>query len=145
YNHEDYQLRILQNIKANYNALTFDLLENNQYARAGKVVNFLYSKFHARLPARQRKNIQLDHTSISTTELLFKLGEKEKAKLLAERLFNKAESLLEYYSAQNQLDESDGQLQLYTLRQLQRLYLENGEDSLAEKCSSKLNAYLSYL
>ncbi|MCK5103427.1 MAG: DUF2723 domain-containing protein, partial [Cyclobacteriaceae bacterium] len=38
YNHEDYQLRILQNIKANYNALTFDLLENNQYEKAGKVV-----------------------------------------------------------------------------------------------------------
>ncbi|MCK5281408.1 MAG: DUF2723 domain-containing protein, partial [Cyclobacteriaceae bacterium] len=99
YNHEDYQLRILQNIKANYNALTFDLLENNQYEKAGKVVNFLYSKL-------QGENIQLDHTSISTAELLFRLGEKEKAKLLAESLFEKAESLLEYYSAQNQLDES---------------------------------------
>lgn len=105
-------MRILQNIKANYNTLAFDLLENNQYEKALKVVNFLYAKFHG-------KNIQLDHTSINATELLFKLDEKEKAELLAERLFYKAERLLEYYSAQNQLVESGGQLQLYTLRQLQ--------------------------
>ena len=138
YNHEDYQLRILQNIKSNYNALANNLLENNQYEKAVKVVNFLYSKL-------QGENIQLDYASISTTKLLFRLGEKEKAKLLAERLFHKSESLLKYYGAQNQLGESDGQLQLYTLRQLHYLNLENGENDLAKKCSSKLNTYLSYL
>ncbi len=138
YNHEDYQLRILQNIKANYNALAIDLLECNQYEKASEVVKFSYSKFHG-------ENIRLDHNSVGTTELLFRLGEKEKAKLLAGRLFNKAESLLEYYKTQNQLDIMDGQLQLYTLKQLQRLYLKNGEDALAETCSSKLNLYLPSL
>ncbi len=138
FNHEDYQLRILQNVKSNYNALAFDLLKNNQIKKAKEVVNFLHTKFH-------KKNIRLDYTAISTTELLFRLKENEKAKLLAGRLFNKAESLLEYYKTQDQLGSMDGQLQLYTLQQLHNLYLQHSENALAEKCSSKLNLYLSSL
>ncbi len=138
YNHEDYQLRILQNVKSNYNALAFDLLKNSQTEKAKEVVNFLYAKF-------QKKNIRLDHTAIGTTELLFRLEETEKAKLLAGKLFDKAEDLLEYYKTQDQLGSMDGQLQLYTLQQLHKLYLQYGENALADKCSSKLNLYLSSL
>ncbi len=137
YNHEDFQLRILQNIKRNYNVLANELLKEHDIEKAKELVNFIYEKF-------QGANIKLDISSISTIDLLFRLGEQGKANILGERLFENSENWLEYYQGQKLLNTGEGQMQLYTLRQLHKVCRLNGSNSLAEKCLSKLNNYLSY-
>lgn len=138
YNHEDFQLRILQNIKANYNKLASEFLKGHQTEKAKEIVNFISSKF-------QGANINLDISSISTIDLLFRLGEQGKANTLGERLFENSKNSLEYYQGQKLLQTNDGQIQLYTLKRLHEVCTLNGNNSLAEKCLSKLNNYLSYL
>ena len=138
YNYEDFQLRILQSTKGNYIVLANDLLNSSEIDKAREVANFIYSNF-------QGKNIDLDITAVSTISVLFRLGEHVKANILAERLLEKCENLLGYYQGLKQLNTRDGQLQLYTLQQLHEVCRINGNKTLAARCSSKLNNYLSHL
>ncbi len=138
YNHEDFQLRILQTTKRIYNGLARNLLKNNEREKAEEVVSYSYSKFYG-------KNIRLDFTTIETIDVLFKLDEHDKANVLAERFYNNSENLLRYYHGRQQLNTNDGQLQLYVLNRLHEVCRIHGNNALAAKCSSILNNYLSYL
>lgn len=138
YNHEDFKLRILQNIKGNYIVLANALLKDNERKKAREVVDFIHSKFYG-------QNVGLDLSTINTIELLFKLGDHAKADILALRLFETSENLLQYYKDLKLLNSTDGQLQLYTMRRLSEVCKFNGHTTMAEKCASKLNSYLSHL
>ena len=137
YNHEDYQLRILQSVKSSYNSLARAMLKEGNNELAGEVVGFLYSNFI-------KENIELDVTLIETTELLFELEENDKAIHLADQLYTKADQVLTYLSAQNEVNSLDWQIQLFTLRQLSELGTRYDFPSLSNRCSNKFLEFLVY-
>lgn len=136
YNHEDFQLRILQTTKRNYNVLARTLLANNEHEKAREVVNVACSNFYG-------ENIKLDFTTIETIDLLFNLDEKERANNLAERYYKNSKKLLSYYQDSEKLGTNESQLQLYTLNRLREVCRINGNSTLAAKCSVILSDYLS--
>ena len=113
------------------------LLAEGELGKAYKVIDFVYSNLNG-------GNMNLDISTLETTQLLFKLGANQKAVKLAGELFMNAENLLDYYGEHKLLGSREGQLQLYTLQQLHGLYVENNMESQAEACSIKLQVYLSY-
>ena len=131
YNHEDYQLRILQPIKSSYNILTRSLLYQKETERAREVINHLHANF-------VKQNIRLDITDLQSTELLFAVGEKEKAISMAGQLYSQANDELSYLATQKAMETHEGQIRLFILRRLGVLTKSYGFGDFSIKCSEKL-------
>lgn len=138
YNHEDYQLRILQNLKRDYNQLAAALISNGEDDQAKEVISFSFENLYA-------ENINLDVNAIVMVNLLARIDESALAIDLGEQLFTEAVDLLDYHHARDQQTSNDAQIQYYILRQLHEISLQNGFADLAAKCSSKVDEYLSQL
>lgn len=134
YNHEDYQLRILQTTKSCFNQLARALFQEGQIVKAKEVITFLYSNFG-------KENIDDDATLLSTIELLTTIGEGEKAQIIAERLFTKANQHLFYLKNRHEVNSSQGQLQLFILRQLGAISASFNDDDFSIRCSEKVLEY----
>jgi hypothetical protein len=138
YNHEDYQLRILQTTKSNYNDLAMQLINRGEEGKARAVVDFVSSKFHG-------KNKQTDLASLQTAELLFRLNEKGRAEKLLEILYENASQMLEFQRDRNTLNSSTAQIQLYILKHVHRMAIKYNNLDLADKCLKTFDLYISVL
>jgi len=138
YNHEDYQLRILQATKSNYNILANDLLDRGDKARADKVINFILDNF-------LQENMNLDISTVSTIDLLFKVGKKEEAIQLANLLFVQSEGLLAHLQNENKLSDENVRIHLFICRGLYDIGVKYGYSELAKTCSLIFNEYVSML
>jgi hypothetical protein len=136
YNHEDYQLRILQTTKSTYNVLANHLLDRGNEEKADEVINFITDHLI-------KKNINLDVSTLSTIDLLFRTGKKDNALILANALFDESEAMLAYLSDAQKVEIDSVQIHLFICRQLHSLASNNGCVELAEKCSSAFNEYVS--
>lgn len=137
YNHEDYQLRILQPTKSAYNTLASALLNEGKREKAKKVVDFLYMNFI-------KTNIDLDISLLATTKLLFELEEEGKAMTLTDRLMKNANFQLASLEQQEKVNSREGQIQLYIIRQLSELVREYGHNDLSKKCSDLFAQYVNF-
>ena len=137
YNHEDYQLRILQATKACYNELAVALLQAGEQEKAVKVINYLHGNF-------VKKNIELEMGMVNTCDLLFRIRSNSDAEQLAEALISQADEMLAYMQDNGEIDPLQRQLQFFVLRQLYDIAIRHDLKDLAKKCSSKYNEYFSY-
>ena len=137
YNHEDYQLRILQATKSSYNTLASKLIENGELDRAKEVIKFLSTNF-------VKENIELDYSSVATVELLFRLYQIDQGKALAESLFSHSDAMLNYLQNEGSLSQSEEQIHLFILRALYDISVKFNYDELAAQCSERFNEYVSY-
>lgn len=138
YNHEDYQLRILQATKSNYLTLAGALIDGNQEEKAWEVLDFVLEKFLG-------KNINSDLSHVQLIDLLFRLKRVEEALSLADRLSDESNQWLAYYYDRNDLSGNNGRLQLYLLRELYNAGMRYGQLNLAEKCLASFNEYYAHL
>ena len=138
YNHEDYQLRILQSTKSNYLNLARALRDGNQEKKAVEVLDFVLEKFMG-------KNINADISHLQIIDLLFSLQRADEALDLAERLSDQANQWLGYYHDHHELSGNDGRLQLYIVRELYNTGVRYGHLDLAEKSLASFNAYYAHL
>jgi MFS family permease len=136
YNHEDYQLRILQTTKSTYNVLANQLLDRGDDEKAREVINFIAEHL-------VKKNISLDVSTLSTIDLLFKTGQPGQAQHLADSLFDQSSKMLAYLNDKQNINAESGQMHLFIVRQLYNIGIQNGRMDFAEECSSTFNDYVS--
>jgi Protein of unknown function (DUF2723) len=89
------------------------------------------------------KAVPYDQTSVDMVEMLFKVGEKEKAIEIATVAGTRADDMIGYLIKQRVGLTLDLRRSLYILGELQRVLYENGEADLAKKYEDAYNAHVS--
>lgn len=77
--------------------------------------------------------IPYDHTTATTVELLFRVGEKEKALEIANIMATRADDMLGYLIRQGYGVTLELRKNVFILNELQRVMYENGEEELGKK------------
>jgi hypothetical protein len=98
----------------------------NKLEKARKVIHFNLDKMpDAAVP--------YDHTTASTVELLFKVGEKDKAIEIANLLASRADEMLSYIIGKGYGVTLELRKNIFILSELQQIMYMNGEDELGKK------------
>lgn len=137
YYNEDYRGFVL-NHRSALNSLAQALIDEGQMEKARKVVLFNLEKM-------PDKAVNYDQTAPETIELLFKLGEKEKAIEMATVAGNRADELLGYLIEKNFGFTNELRKNIYILSEVQRLLHENGEHDLAKKYEDAFDKHYNAL
>lgn len=125
YFNEDYK-GFVQNHRASLNSLAEALVDAGDNERAKKVLFFNLEKM-------ADKAVAYDLTTVSVVELLFKIGEKQKAVEIANILGPRAEEMADYQIRKYTGISLEVRRNLYVLSELQRILYENEETELAKK------------
>jgi hypothetical protein len=91
------------------------------------------------------KSVPYDFTAVGTVELLFKVGEKDKALEIAKIISVRSDEMVAYLLKQSTAVTLDLQRNLYTLANLQTILYENGEDELAKQVEERYMKYANSL
>lgn len=91
------------------------------------------------------KAVPYDFTAVGTVDLLFKVGEKEKALEIAKIISARADEMVAYLLKQSTALTLDLQRNLYVLGNLQTILYENGEDELAKQVEERYMKYAGIL
>jgi hypothetical protein len=134
---EDYRGFVL-NHRSALNSLTEALIDEDQMEKANKVVEFSLTKMPDRV-------IPYDHTTATTIDLLFKLGQKEKAIEIAKILGDRADEMTIYLIEENSGLSQELRRNIFILNSLQRTLYENGEMELGKKYEDAFNKHLNSL
>ena len=110
----------------------------NKMEKARKVVLFSLEKM-------PDKAVPYDQTISGTVELLFKIGEKEKAIEIAKVAGDRADEMATYIIANGQGVTLELRKNLFVLGDLQRTLHENGEHDLAKKFEDAYEKHLANL
>jgi hypothetical protein len=125
YFNDDYK-GFVQNHRASLNSLAEALVDAGNNEKAKKVLYFNVEKMaDAAVP--------YDLTIVNTVDLLYKIGEKEKALEIAKVMGPRAEEMADYEVRKYGSISMEIRRDLYILFQLQSILLENGENELAKK------------
>ena len=111
---------------------------DNKMEKARKVLLFSLE----RMPD---KSVPYDQTAPGTVELLFKVGEKEKAIEMAKLVGNRADEMAAYLIDNNRGVTLELRKCLFILGDLQRSLHENGEHDLAKKFEDAYEKHLANL
>lgn len=137
YNSEDYRKFVL-NQRNSFISLARAFLEEGNEARAREVVLFSLQKM-------PDDGVPFDRfTSIPTVQLLMEVGEKERAIEITQLMSRRAEEMLDYLIAKNQMN-NDVRLNLAVLGEFQRLMYEYGEADLAQRIETNYEKYAASL
>ena len=98
----------------------------NKLEKAHKVVMFSLEKM-------PDKAVEYDMNSVTTVDLLFKVGEKEKALEIANIIGDRAVEMANYRMSRSEIGEIDMRRSLYIISQLYQTLYENGEADAAKK------------
>jgi hypothetical protein len=121
---QDYR-SFVQNHRSSFNSLAQALIAEGDTAKAREVL--LYSL--AKMPD---EGIRYDFTNGQMVELLFEVGEKEKALEIVNTLGPRSDELAAYY-VQEGVFGRDLQLPMFLLGEIQRVLYKYGEGELAKK------------
>ena len=113
------------NHRSSLNSLAQALIDENQLEKADKVLMFSLTKM-------PDKAIRYDHTAPETIDLLFQVGEKDKAIEIAKTVGDR-EITMGNYLMQEGRGISDLRKSIFILNALQRTLYQNGEADLAKK------------
>ncbi len=122
---DDYR-GFVQNHRGSLNSLAEALLDEKDIDRAKKVILFNLEKI-------QDRAIPYDLTTVTTVDLLFKVGENQKAIDIAGVMGPRAEEMATYEMNKYSGISLEIRKDLYILGELQRILYENGEEELAKK------------
>ncbi len=89
--------------------------------------------------------IPYDHTTASTVELLFRVGEKEKALEIANLLTKRADEMLGYIIGKGYGVTLELRKNVFILNELQRVMYENGEDEFGKKLEDLYERHINNL
>lgn len=121
---EDYR-RAVQNHRNNLHALAEALIEETDTVKAKQVLFYEIEKM-------PDQGVRYDITNLDTIRLLFVLGEKEKAILIADTMKQRSYELAEYYY-KNHRYGNDLNLNMAILGEVARLYYINNELARAKQ------------
>jgi hypothetical protein len=136
YYNQDYRNMIL-NHRSSFNSLAEFLLLEGDTAKAREVV--LYNL--AKMPD---KAIPFDYTNAQTVNLLFDVGEKEKAIEIATLMSTRSDELATYYIQKREYGK-ELQLNIAILGELQRVLYKYGESELAKKVEDNWERHFSVI
>ena len=114
------------NHRSSINSLAQALIDENKMAKADSLLLFSLAKM-------PDKVIRYDHTTPETVDLLFKVGEKEKAVEISKVLGDRAISMASYLINEGYGLTADLRRNIFILNALQRSLYENGEEEAAKK------------
>jgi len=134
---EDYRGFVL-NHRSSLNDLAQALIDEGQMEKANKVLEFSLAKMPDRV-------IPYDITAPTTVDLLFQVGQKEKALEMAKVSGDRADEMIAYLIEQNYGMSLDVRRNAFILNSLQRTLYENGEMELGKKYEDALNKHLASL
>jgi len=137
YYNEDYRNFIL-NHRSSFNTLAEALINEEKEEKALLVI-------HTSLSKMPDISIPYDYTSATTVELLFRLGEKDNAKEIAEKLATRSDEQLGYYIENDIQIGLEIQKHLVILQSLSRTMDRFGETELAEKYNNNLRSHYDAL
>ncbi len=125
YYNEDYR-GFIQNHRGSLNSLAEALIDQGDMERAKEVLNFNLTK----MPDAA---VRYDITTVSTIELLFRVGEKSRAAEIAATLGNRSDEMVNYEIKKYTGISMEVRRNLYILGELQRILYENGETELGKR------------
>jgi len=137
YYNEDYRNFVL-NHRSSFNTLAEALLRESKEEKASNVVA-------ASLKRMPNIAIPYDYTAATTVVILFRLGETEKAKEIADILIKNADEQLSYYLENDITIGFEIQKNLLVLQNLSRTMDTYGESTLAEEYNTILRTHYDAL
>jgi hypothetical protein len=133
---EDYKGFVL-NHRSSLNSLAESLIDQGDSKKAREVLLFSLEKM-------PDKGVAYDHTAVTMVELLFKVGEKEKAVELSGVVGNRADEMATYL-----IGKGDSGMELrrniYILGNLYQILYKNGENDLGKKLEDAYNKHIESL
>lgn len=136
YYNQDYRNFIL-NHRSSFNSLAQFLILEGDTAKAREVL--LYAM--ARMPDA---SVPYDYTNAQTVEMLFEVGEKEKALEIASTMGRRSDELAGYYIKKRDMGR-ELQVNVVILGELQRVLHQYGESELAAKIEANYERHASVL
>ncbi|MBT1696484.1 DUF2723 domain-containing protein [Fulvivirgaceae bacterium PWU4] len=121
---QDYR-SFVQNHRSSFNSLAQAQIAQGDTAKARETILFSLEKM-------PDEGVRYDFTTAQTVELLFEVGEKEKAVQIATLLSTRYDEQATYYLAKREYGR-DVQIPIFLLGQLQRVLYAYGESDLAKK------------
>lgn len=134
---EDYRGFVL-NHRSALNDLAQALIDEGQMEKANQVLEFSLTKMPDRV-------IPFDITAPTLADLLFKVGQKEKAIEIAKLTGDRADEMITYLIEENYGMSIEVRRNAFILNTLQRTLYENGEMDLGKKYEDALNKHLASL
>ncbi|MDH5475751.1 MAG: DUF2723 domain-containing protein [Cyclobacteriaceae bacterium] len=137
YYNEDYR-NFVVNHRSTINTLAETLLNEGKQEKAREVL--LYS-----LEKMPDISLHYDFTSVQTADMLFRLGEDEKAMHIVKTLADRSEELVSYYVGENVGVTQSLRINILILQEIIRTLKRNGEAELANQYEAALEGYYSVL
>ena len=137
YFNEDYRGFVL-NHRSSLNDLAQALIDEGQMEKANKVLEFSLSKMPDRV-------IPYDITAPTLVDLLFQVGQKEKAIEIAKLIGDRADEMATYLIEENYGMNTELRRNAFILNSLQQTLYVNGEMELGKKYEDALNKHLASL
>ncbi len=134
---EDYRGFVL-NHRSALNDLAQALIDEGQMEKANQVLEFSLTKMPDRV-------IPFDITAPTLADLLFQVGQKEKAIEIAKLSGDRADEMITYLIEENYGMSIEVRRNAFILNTLQRTLYENGEMELGKKYEDALNKHLASL
>ena len=134
----------VQNHRSSFNDLVAALIDEGNMDKAREAMMFSLE----RMPDR---GVHFDHLSIGignsqgTIELLFRLGEKEKAMEMARLVGDRAVEITRYYTLNNDPFNDSNRRNMYVLSELQNVLYKYGEEELGKKYETAYDDILKIL
>jgi Protein of unknown function (DUF2723) len=122
---EDYK-GFVANQRSSINAVAQALIDEGKMAKADSILLFSLAKM-------PDKVIRFDYSNVETVDLLFQVGEKDKATEMAKIMGDRAEEMASFQIEENQGLSLELRRNIAILSSLQRTLYENGQDDLAKK------------
>jgi hypothetical protein len=136
YYNQDYRNMFL-NHRSSFNSLAEFLILEGDTARAKDVILFGLEKM-------PDKSVPFDFTNAQTVNMLFEIGEKEKALEIANLMSVRADELATYYIKERSYGR-DLQMSVAILGELQRVLYQYGETELAKKVEENWEKHFGVL
>lgn len=133
---DDYKGFVL-NHRSSLNSLAESLADKGDLQKARQVLMFSLEKM-------PDKGVPFDHTSVTMVELLFKVGEKEKAIEIANLVGNRATEMAGYLIAKEGMS-MELRRNIYILGNLYQILYKNGENDLGKKMEDDYNKHIEAL
>ncbi|MEO5976557.1 MAG: DUF2723 domain-containing protein [Chryseolinea sp.] len=136
YYNQDYRNFIL-NHRSSFNSLAQFLIMQGDSAKAREVLLFALAKM-------PDASIPYDYTNAQTVEMLFDVGEKEKALEISNIMSKRSDELASYY-VKNREFGRELQVNVVILGELQRVLYKYGESELAKKIEEAYDKHAAVL
>jgi MFS family permease len=134
---EDYK-GFVTNQRSSINSVAQALIDDGKMAKADSILLFSLAKM-------PDKVIRYDYSNVETVDLLFQVGEKDKATEMAKIMGDRAEEMASFQIEENQGLSLELRRNIAILSSLQRTLYENGQDDLAKKFEDAYNRLVATL